>query len=136
MAKADTFLKFGKDTETFYADINDRGFGGKLDSIQLFMLAVSFGFSSGRREREFARANTGPRTNIKDEHLAILSSIHLAVGDVTNLMDQSERDSVAEEFAQGGVKLLHEKLLDPNINFVNWLVSEMRSSANARSASE
>lgn len=136
MAKAETFLKFGKDTELFYAEINERGFGGKLDSIQLFMLAASFGFSSGRRERDFTRANNGPRTNIKDEHLAILSSIHVAVGDVANLMDQSERDRVAEEYAQGGVKLLHEKLLDPNINFINWLVSEMRSSASPKSASE
>jgi|688.fasta_scaffold354793_2 hypothetical protein len=136
MAKSDTFLKFGKDTEAMYAEINDRAFAGKLESIHLFMLAVSFGFSSGRRERDFTRASTGPRTNIKEEHLAMLSSIHMAVSDVSSLTDQAERDRVSEEFAQGGIRLLHEKLLDPNVSFISWLVSEMRNGADARSASE
>ncbi len=129
MAKSETWLKFGKESEEKYAAVNDRGFGGKLSNIQLFMLAASFGFSSGRRVSEFSRSSTGPRTTIRDEHLAYLSCIHVSVTkDPSALLDSAERDRVAEEFAEGGIRLLHEKLLDPTVpSFVNWLISEIRS---------
>lgn len=130
MAKSDTFLKFGKDSEQMYADVNDRGFSGKLTNIQIFMMAASIGYSKNRRVRDFTRASNGPRTTIREEHLAFLNCLHMsATKDVSKLVDLVERDKVAEEFAEGGIRVLHEKLHDPNVHsFVNWVIAEMRTS--------
>jgi hypothetical protein len=127
LAKTETFLRFGKETESLYTVLNDRAFAGKLSNIQLFMLACSFGFGAGRRVTEFQRANNGPRTTIREEHLAFLNCVQVSVsGDADVLVDPAERDRLAEEFAEGGIRLLHEKLTDPTIpSFVNWLISEM-----------
>ncbi|MFM1926606.1 MAG: hypothetical protein RLZ06_182 [Actinomycetota bacterium] len=133
MAKVETFLRFGKETEAIYSTLNDRAFSGKLSNIQLFMLACSFGFGSGRRVTDFQRANNGPRTTIRDEHLAFLSCLLVSVtGNADSLMESSERDKLAEEFAEGGIRLLQEKLSDPTIpSFITWMISEMKDSISS-----
>lgn len=127
MAKKETWLKFGKESEPIYSELNKRAFGNKLDSIHLFMLAMTYGYSKQRRVTDFARAANGPRTNIRAEHLAFMTAIQVATtGPEANILDHESRDKIAEEYAEGGILLLNEAIADPNIpSFTNWFILEV-----------
>lgn len=130
MARRETWLKFGKESESFYAEINKKAFGNPgLDSVNLFMMAMSYGFAKGRRTEEFQRAQNGPRTALKGEHFALMTALQIATdGDSTDIMDLERRDRLAEEYAEGGIRLLFEKMSDPTVNFSSWLALEVAES--------
>ena len=131
MEKVATFLRFGRSSEQYYAELQKALFGS-LDNTQVLILAMSYGFKMGRRSEEFVRGNNGARTALKPEHFALMTAIQISTdGESVDVMDVARRDMLAEEYAEGGIQLLHAKLADPNVNFALWLVSEIAVSLNS-----
>lgn len=130
LRRDESFLRFGKETDPVYAELNRRVFDGKLDSIHLFMLAMTYGAMKGRRSQGFTRAPNGPRTAVRSEHKAMMSAVQLMeLGDNADLLNHEERDLIAEEFAEGGIRLLKEKLDATDAQrFLHWLLIEIGDS--------
>jgi hypothetical protein len=127
--RRETFLKLGRDSAQYYEELNARGFGGQLELTQLFMFAMTYGYRMGRRSTGFPRASTGPRTGLKPEHFAIMTAIHLSVeGLDADILNHEVRDQIAEEYAEGGIQLLHERMQDPLLpEFSIWLTGEVQT---------
>ncbi len=124
----ESFLRFGKESDPFYAELNRRVFDGKLDSIHLFMMAMTYGSAKGRRSQGFTRAANGPRTAVRSEHKAMMSAVQLMeLGETADLLNNDERDLIAEEYAEGGIRLLKEQLDATDAQrFLHWLLLEIK----------
>lgn len=106
-----TFLKFGAETATKYQWLREEVFAG-ASNPQVFFLAMAFGIKHKfKAPADFAKANTGPRTDISAEDFALMKIMQVSTsGDPTALSEDSERYDLAMRYAEAGVTKLLETL--------------------------
>ena len=100
--------------------------GEEPTSVEMFMLCLAIGFSSGTRRETPVRKTDGPRLSyFQADQMALIRAVALAESDSSEiLVDEESIYDLAEQFAAGGLMLLangHET----NANFRDWLRSKL-----------
>lgn len=115
MAIDSPLLAFGVDSVSKYSHLNDVVFGGSLTNKGLFLVAMTYGFKSGRLVEDFKKSPTGPRTELEDQDFALMSAIHLShTGDPNSISDTKARNELAQQYAEGGIRLIYDWLMEEN----------------------
>jgi len=105
MASDGSMLRFGEESLGIYDELNGEVFDGKLSNKTLFFLALGFGVKNDLRVIQFRRSNTGPRTELTEDDFALITAMqHQVEGENANLTDVAQRNTFAEEFAEGGIR--------------------------------
>lgn len=113
MNSARPTLSFGKESVEKYKEVNRKLFDGQLTNRDLFFIALAFGVHFSQRVQNFERASTGPRTELTDDDLNLLLAIAFEESESkTELPDEQTRNEVAIQFAEGGIRLIHEIVSD------------------------
>ena len=125
MANDGSMLRFGEESLSSYSELNETVFDSKLSNKTLFFLAFGFGIRNGLRVSQFRRSNTGPRTELTSDDFLLITAIQFQVdGENANVMDPSQRNAFAEEFAEGGIRQIAVWLEsvkgNPKIEFLNY----------------
>lgn len=105
------------------------GFGanpGTPTSTELFLLFLSFGYSSGVRKELVGRINDGPRLEyINEMQMALIKAVGLAESDLAEvLLDEDATFTVAEEFAAGGQMLIYQAMKSER-GFPDWVRTKL-----------
>ena len=88
--------------------------GHEPTNRELFLLAMTYGYKHGAFGDQIKRSNTGLRVDfLRAEDQALMAAIQLGHDASTeNIADLERRYQLAEQFAQGGILLLRESILD------------------------
>jgi dnd system-associated protein 4 len=88
-------------------------FAGKQD-WEVFIVAMSLGFKEDLRKPLDSRVKTIPLSTIRnnDEVMWLIKSIAIAEKGTDVLMDPNEMFKIAEEYANGGIRELYEKVFN------------------------
>lgn len=100
-----------------------------LSSREIFLLAMSYGFSSKNLMTGWKRTNNGPRLEYmqpKDETLLAAIAVSNA-GNPAALKDTEKMYDLAEDYAAGGIALLGAALRNEK-NFHSWIEGEVFAS--------
>lgn len=131
MAVDSPLLAFGSESVHKYEELNQLVFAGSLTNKGLFMIALSYGYKNQKYETDFKRSQTGPRTELEEQDFAFMSAIQLAhTGDPNTLKDTKARNEIAQQYAEGGIRALHQWLMDkdrrdPRGDFISLVLSEL-----------
>ena len=80
-------------------------------NLSAVMMAMAAGYSLGDpHSRKYAKSNTGPRTEVKTHHQALMSAI--LVSDGGDSADNAERDQLASRYAEAGIRIIKERVGD------------------------
>lgn len=86
--------------------------GPGATNLSVFMLAMAVGHALGEPfQKKYARSNTGPRTEVKVSHQALMSAILVEEGTAVGDFD-TERDQLAGRYAEAGIRIIREKIGD------------------------
>lgn len=120
-----TLLAFGEDSLDTYKRLG-KALG--ITNRSLFLIAMAWGSGSGLWSEDFKRSNTGPRLEyLKPEDDALMAAVQLAhTGSVESLQDIEQRHTLAEQYAEAGIRLLKE-MLDDRGDFSRAFAGEIRS---------
>lgn len=103
-------LAFGEESLADFKWLVD-SLGTGATNLSAFMLAMAVGYSLGEPHPEkYAKSNTGPRTEVKTHHQALMSAIMVANGE--DPAHNSERDNLACRYAEAGIRIIKERLGD------------------------
>lgn len=136
MVGENTMLRMGDESLAHYRDFNDRVFGGKLSNKTIFFLAMAMGANQNVPVENFKRSNTGPRTELNDDDFAFASTIQYGTElKCEALLDLMQRNQLAEQLAEGGIRHLDTwlnqvNLGDPRLAFVVLIKDAMESKTN------
>jgi len=88
--------------------------GVEPSNREVFLLAMSYGFSHGAFAASMKRAGNGPRVQyFKPEDQALMAAVQLGHDkSIENLPDMEKRYELAELYAQGGILLLRAAVSD------------------------
>lgn len=113
MKSAKPTLSFGKESVEKYKELNLKVFENELSNKELFFLALGFGVYFAQRVEKFERASTGPRTELTDDDLYLLSAVALAEQDsASELPADVVRNETAIQYAEGGIRLIFDLISD------------------------
>ena len=106
-----TLLEFSKPSLSNYDRLREVMRGSDKatpTNLELFMFAMAFGFKSGNRVEEIVKSGTGPRVEyLSQDNEALMAAVQLATTiDTETLMDLDKRYTIAEQYAEGGIRLL------------------------------
>jgi hypothetical protein len=106
-----------------------KGFGElkvEPSNLEIFLLCLAFGQSTGTRRAVPPRKTDGPRFEVLGpEHWALVKSVALAESESSSiLLNEDEAFDIVEEFAAGGLMLLAQALAS-EANFQAWILSEL-----------
>lgn len=124
-----TFIEFSKDSIPHFDALKERMRGADKASpsnVEVFLFAMSFGFRAGNRVTDVKKSGTGVRVEyLRPEHEALLAAVQLATTRSNeSLVDLDERYSIAEQYAEGGIRLLALELDKPG-DFNQSMASEL-----------
>ena len=110
-----TFLEFDKKSLPTYELLKETMRGADKASpsnLEVFLFAMAFGFRAGNRVKDIKKSGTGVRVEyFRPEHEVLMAAVQLATtGESQDLGDLDARYSIAEEFAEGGIRLLAQEL--------------------------
>lgn len=126
-------LRFGAESEAKYQYINDEIFGGVLNARDLFLLAMSYGYSHGARVTEFKKGTKGPRTELTSADFALMSAMQIQItGKADSVLDTNARNEMAIQYAEGGIRLLFDllssaRMADKRREFLTLIVQALPS---------
>ena len=102
--------------------------GQEPSNREVFLLAMAYGYKHGALGDQVKRSGTGPRVQyIHAEDQALMAAIQLGHDSSTeNIADLDKRYQLAEQYAQGGILLLRESILDA-VKYGNELAAEVIS---------
>lgn len=113
MKAARPTLAFGKDSVEKYKEVNRKLFNEQLSNKELFFIAVGFGVQFASRVKKFERSATGPRTELTDDDLYLLQAVAFdETEDGETLPDEQTRNEIAIQYAEGGIRIIHELVSD------------------------
>jgi hypothetical protein len=94
---------------------------------QTFMLALGWGYQMCTRADDFKRSNNGARLEyLKPEDVAVIAAIHAAsTGDPESVMDPDAMYDTAEQYAEGGIRMLTRMMDEPG-DFALALAGDIR----------
>lgn len=126
---ARTFLQFGKDSVDTYKQLGEN-LGG-LSNKELFLIAMAWGFRNGIRAEKVVKSGTGVRLEyLTDSDQAIIAAVQLSTsGNADALLDIDARYDMAEEFAEGGIRLLKSEM-EKQGDFARMFSAEVKSAAD------
>lgn len=124
-----TLLEFSKPSLANYDRLREVMRGSDKatpTNLELFMFAMAFGFKSGNRVEEIVKSGTGPRVEyLSQDNEALMAAVQLATtNDTDTLMDLDKRYTIAEQYAEGGIRLLSVELDRPG-DFNQSMASEL-----------
>ncbi|MEN9751828.1 MAG: hypothetical protein RLZZ600_875 [Actinomycetota bacterium] len=124
-----TYIEFSKDSIQHFDALKERMRGADKASpsnVEVLLFAMAFGFRAGNRVAEITKSGTGVRVEyLRPEHEALLAAVQLATTKSNeSLVDLDERYSIAEQYAEGGIRLLALELDKPG-DFNQSIASEL-----------
>lgn len=123
-----TILEFDKRSKEIYEKLRKelRGEKADLSNKEAFMIAVAWGWANQIRVEEISKSGTGPRVEyLDDSDTALLKALHFSVTqDAESLTDVDAVHTTAEQFAEGGIRILKELMEKPG-SFVEKFTSEV-----------
>ncbi|NTU70972.1 MAG: hypothetical protein HGB10_04010 [Coriobacteriia bacterium] len=124
-----TILQFSKDSVDTYKQLGE-SLGG-LTNLEVFLIAMAWGFRNGIRAEKVVKSNTGPRLEyFKDSDMAIVAAVQLATtDDPDSLLDLDARYDMAEQFAEGGIRLLKSEM-EKQGDFARMFSAEIKTVAD------
>ena len=130
MSSAKPLLNFGRESVKRYQDLNEKLFGGQLSNKELFLVALAFGVHYRKKITKFDKAPTGPRTDLTDSDLHLFESVALLdIGDQQDLPSAEIRNETAIQYAEGGIRLLHDLIVDKTAEYArSAFINEYRKS--------
>ena len=103
-------LTFGEDSLADYKWLRE-ALGAGATNLSAFMMAMAVGFALGEpHQKKYARSNTGPRTEVKTHHQALMTAILVSQGG--DPADSTERDLLASRYAEAGIRIIKERVGD------------------------
>lgn len=113
MKSSKPILQFGKESVDKYKELNLKVFEDQLSNKELFFLAVGFGVYFAQRVEKFEKSSTGPRTELNDDDLYLLSAVALAEqASASELPADDIRNETAIQYAEGGIRLIFDFISD------------------------
>lgn len=113
MKSAKPMLQFGKESVDKYKELNSKVFNDELSNKELFFLALGFGVFFAQRVEKFDKSSTGPRTELTDDDLYLLSAVALAEQDAASELPADDiRNEKAIQYAEGGIRLIFDLISD------------------------
>lgn len=125
---ARTFLQFGKDSVDTYKLLGEQ-LGG-LSNKEVFLIAMAWGFRNGIQADRVVKSGTGVRLEyLGAADQAVIAAVQLATtNDPDSLLDIESRYDLAEEFAEGGIRLLKSEM-EKQGDFARMFSAEIKSAA-------
>lgn len=103
-------LTFGEESLADFKWFVD-ALGTGATNLSAFMIAMAVGYSLGEpHSKKYAKSNTGPRTEVKIHHQALMAAI--LVSDGGDSADSAERDQLASRYAEAGIRIIKERVGD------------------------
>jgi hypothetical protein len=130
-----TLLEFNQGSIADFDKLKDALRGAEKatpSNAELFLFAMAFGFQAGNRAAISKGSGNGVRVEyLRPEHEVLMAAIQLSVtGSTASLPDLDERYSIAEEFAEGGIRLLSAELAKPG-NPIQSFASQLQTVAHS-----
>jgi len=100
--------------------------GGDPSNRDVFLLAMAYGYKHGAIASEVKRSGTGTRVQyIKPEDQALMAAVQIGHDKSTeNIANLEKRYELAELYAQGGILLLKESIMEA-VKYGNELAAEI-----------